>query len=72
MEHYIKEISSNIDVLRLSKQEYDAMNGQYKDALVKRFVGKPVLLSDINDIKTIIMTDGYNRVEFKIEVDEEN
>lgn len=62
MEYVVKEIKEEIDIMYLTKEEYDSVNKVYFDIMTKR---NPRLLDKgiIGNVKKCILTDGLNRVE---------
>lgn len=62
MEYEIKRVVEEIDLLRLSKDEYDKLNEFYKEIVSKRY---PQLAhtNQIFPVKKVIMTDDLSRIE---------
>lgn len=69
MEHKIKKITEEIDVLELTEEEFQITNDMYKVALI--IDGFPV--SYVKDLKLrkVILTDGLHRKEFFIQINKD-
>lgn len=68
MEYEIKKVIEEVDLLALTKEEYQKLNDFYADIISKRF---PRLkeLGQIYDVQRVIMTDGLSRVEVLVSVE---
>jgi hypothetical protein len=68
MDYSIKKVVEEIDVLCLTREEYDKVNNFYKQVISHRF---PRLAehNQIYDVQRLIMSDGLSRIEVLITVD---
>jgi len=68
MDYSIKKVVEEIDILCLTKDEYDRINNFYRQVIGHRF---PRLKEhgQIYDVQRLIMSDGLSRIEVLITVD---
>lgn len=62
MDYEVKRVVEEIDLLRLTREEYDKLNEFYREIVSKRY---PMLAetNQIYPVKKVIMTDDLSRVE---------
>ena len=68
MDYGIRETKRETDIVTMTKQEYDALNYIYKKGLEKRLT----MLTGIDNINRMILTDGWHRLELIINVVDKN
>ena len=68
MEYEIKKVVEEVDMLSLSKEEFDRLNDFYREIISKRFP-RLAKLQQIYDVQRVIMTDGLSRIEVLVSLE---
>lgn len=60
-----RETTEKVEIITLTRSEFDALNSVYKKAVSKKFTNPD---RPLNDMNKIILTDGFFRTELYVEV----
>jgi hypothetical protein len=68
MQYDTKAIQREINVLKLSQIEYESLNRIYKEGIKRKHNGTELVADkERSELRYVILTDGYYRVELEIE-----
>lgn len=63
MKYELKTVQENIDIIKLSEEEYNGLNSTFRDVLKS----KGLRSTEMEDMKKLVIISSFNRVEFMIE-----
>ena len=63
MKYELKTVQENIDIIKLSEEEYNGLNSTFRDVLKTKGLGS----AEMEDMKKLLIISSFNRVEFMIE-----
>lgn len=65
-QYEIKTVEERINIVKLSKEEYDALHNVFVRALADKELDRYIPTSRMD---RMVLTDGYRRIEFQIEIE---
>lgn len=65
MKYELKTVQEDIDIIKLSEEEYNALNSTFQHVLKN----KGVKSAEAEDMKRMVIISSFNRVEFMVEKD---